>query len=102
MYLTRNPCHILIRLKYSRQIFEKKNHQISNFVKIRPIGSASFHADKRARTTKLVAAFRNLQEIVWEHVLDRSGSRLGQVVSSCDCGNEPSGSIERGERIFLD
>ena len=29
-----------------------------------------------------------------------SGSRLGQVASTCDCGNELSGSIKCGE--FLD
>jgi hypothetical protein len=32
--------------------------------------------------------------------LDRSASGQGQVVGSCQCGNEPSGSIKLGE--FLD
>ena len=32
--------------------------------------------------------------------LDQAGSGQGQVVGSCDCGNEPSGSIKRRE--FLD
>jgi hypothetical protein len=32
--------------------------------------------------------------------LDESGSRQGPVVSSCEHGNEPSGSIKGGE--FLD
>jgi hypothetical protein len=32
--------------------------------------------------------------------LDRSGSGQGQVVGTCECGNEPSGSIKCGE--FLD
>jgi hypothetical protein len=32
--------------------------------------------------------------------LDRSGSGLGQVAGSFECGNEPSGSIKCGE--FLD
>jgi len=32
--------------------------------------------------------------------LDRAGSELGQVASTCECGNEPSGSIKCGE--FLD
>ena len=31
------------------------------------------------------------------HGLDRSGSGWGQVVGTCDCGNEPSGSINSGE-----
>ena len=29
--------------------------------------------------------------------LDRVGSGLGQVVGTCECGNEPSGSIKCGE-----
>jgi hypothetical protein len=32
--------------------------------------------------------------------LDWAGSGQGQVASACECGNEPSGSIKRGE--FLD
>jgi hypothetical protein len=31
------------------------------------------------------------------HGLDRSGSGQGQMASSCECINEPSGSIERGK-----
>ena len=32
--------------------------------------------------------------------LDRAGSGYGQVVGTCECGDEPSGSIKCGE--FLD
>ena len=32
--------------------------------------------------------------------LDRSGSGYGQVAGTCECGNEPLGSIKLGE--FLD
>jgi hypothetical protein len=32
--------------------------------------------------------------------LDRAGSGYGQVAGTCDCGNDPSDSIKRGE--FLD
>jgi hypothetical protein len=32
---------------------------------------------------------------LWE--LNRSGSGQGPVESSCECGNEPSGSIKRWE-----
>jgi hypothetical protein len=32
--------------------------------------------------------------------LDRAASEEGQVVGTCECGNEPSGSIKCGE--FLD
>ena len=31
---------------------------------------------------------------------DRAGSGYGQVAGTCECGNEPSGSIKCGE--FLD
>jgi len=34
------------------------------------------------------------------HGLDWSGSGLGKVADTCKCGNEPLGSMQRGE--FLD
>jgi len=37
---------------------------------------------------------------MWVGGLDRAGSGNGQVTGLCDCGNEPSVSIECGE--FLD
>jgi len=37
---------------------------------------------------------------MWKHGLDRSGSRKGQITGTCECCNEPSGSIKCGE--FLD
>jgi hypothetical protein len=40
---TRYSCQILIKLEFSRQIFEKT--QISNFMKIRLMGASLFHAD---------------------------------------------------------
>ena len=30
---------------------------------------------------------------MWKHGLDRSVSVEGQVAVTCECGNEPSGSI---------
>ena len=40
----------------------------------------------------------NLREVRWErHELDRFGSRHGQAAGSCECGNEPPGSIKCGE-----
>jgi hypothetical protein len=30
---------------------------------------------------------------MWEYGLDRAGSGYGQVWSTCECGNEPSGSM---------
>ena len=34
------------------------------------------------------------------HVLDRCGSGQEQVTGTCECGNEPSGSVKCGD--FLD
>jgi hypothetical protein len=45
MFCTRYSCRILITLKFSRQILGKI--QISNFVKIRPVGAELFHADRQ-------------------------------------------------------
>jgi hypothetical protein len=39
-------CQISIKLVFCRQIFEK-NTQISNFIKIHPVGAELFHADRR-------------------------------------------------------
>ena len=41
-----------------------------------------------------------VREWVVGHVLDRSGSGWGQVADTCECGDEPMGSIRCGE--FLD
>jgi hypothetical protein len=38
-----------------------------------------------------------LREVGWRNGLDRSGLGQGQVVGSCECGNEPSGSIKCGK-----
>ena len=37
---------------------------------------------------------------MWGYELDRAGSGQGQVAGTCECGYEPSGSINCGE--FLD
>ena len=37
---------------------------------------------------------------MWVYGMDGSGSGQGQVEGTCECGNEPSGSIQCGE--FLD
>ena len=34
---------------------------------------------------------------MWGNGLNRTGSGQGQVVVTCECGNEPSGSIKYGE-----
>jgi len=53
-----------MQLELFGQIFEKKkNIWISNFMKIRPVGTKLFHVDgqteKQAGVTKQIAAFRN-------------------------------------------
>jgi len=42
----------------------------------------------------------DLQEVGWGYGLDQAGSGQGQVVETCECGNEPLGSIKYWE--FLD
>ena len=37
---------------------------------------------------------------MWRYGLDRAGSEQGKVAGTCDCSNEPSGSIKCRE--FLD
>jgi len=37
---------------------------------------------------------------MWDHRLDRAAAGQGKVAGSCECGNEPSGSMKCGE--FLD
>ena len=39
--------------------FRKKNTQISNFMKIRPVGAELFHVDRQTDMTNLRVAFRN-------------------------------------------
>ena len=49
---------ILMNLGLSRQIFSS-NTQISNLMKIRPVGAELFYADGRTDMTKLIVAFRS-------------------------------------------
>jgi len=56
--ITRHSVHILLIRDFSRQILRKKIFKIPNFVKIRPVGDQSFHADRRIDMTKLTVAFR--------------------------------------------
>ena len=46
-----------MKLELTRQSFEK--FQISNFIKIRPMGAELFHADGHTDITKLIVAFCN-------------------------------------------
>jgi len=55
-----------MNLELSRRIF-KKNFQISNFMKIRPVGAEMFHGDGRTHRptemTNLIIAFSKFCEI---------------------------------------
>jgi hypothetical protein len=59
MYSTGYSFTIWRELELSRQIFGKKNTQISNFMKIHPLGAELFNEDRRTDVTKLILAFRN-------------------------------------------
>jgi len=49
-----------MKLKYSWQIFQKKSPQISNFMKLRPVGAQLFHvAGETDRHDKANRRFRN-------------------------------------------
>jgi hypothetical protein len=59
MQCSRYSCQILKKLEFSRQIF--KNTQISNFVKIHPVGAQLLHVERRTDgrtdTSKLILNF---------------------------------------------
>ena len=61
MYSTRYSCQILMKLELPA--YFRKKSQISDFMKIRPVGAEMFNADERmdGRTdmTKLMVAFCN-------------------------------------------
>jgi len=47
-----------MKLEFSRQIFRKIT-QISNFIKIRPVGEDMFHKNGRTAMTNVIVAFHN-------------------------------------------
>ena len=56
MYSTRYSCHILMKLLTSQR-FSKENTRMSNFMKIRPVGTELFHTDRRTDMVKLIIFF---------------------------------------------
>jgi hypothetical protein len=48
-----------MKLEISRPMFEKKKAQISNCIKVCPVGPELSHADGQRDTTKLLVAFCN-------------------------------------------
>ena len=59
-----------MQLGFSGQIFET---EITNFMKIRPVGAELIHADRRTYRrkdmTKLIVAFRNFAKAPNNHVI---------------------------------
>jgi hypothetical protein len=56
MWSTHYAGVILIKLDFSRQIFEKKKPQMSNSIKIHPVGAEFHHVDGQTDITKLIVA----------------------------------------------
>jgi hypothetical protein len=50
-------CQILIKLNFLDIL--RSNPQVSNFMKIRPVGT-EFYADRQTDRTKLIVAFRSV------------------------------------------
>jgi hypothetical protein len=71
-----------MKLEISRQIFEKT--QISNFIKIRPVGAELFHVDRRT-DMKLIFVFRSFAKAP-KNISDRS-FRENQNIHFL-CGNK--------------
>ena len=79
-YQSTCSCQILIKFEFSRQIFEKKNPEISNFMKIHPLGAEWFQAERRTDRhtgvltdmTRKIAIFPNFAN---EHESCQFGSR---------------------------
>jgi hypothetical protein len=63
-------CKIVMRLEFSSTNFFSENAQISNFMKIRPVGAELFRADGRTDMANLILAFRKIfvQSSKW-HVM---------------------------------
>jgi hypothetical protein len=68
MLSTRYSCQILIKFKFSRQIFGKKKAQVANFTKICPVVAELFLADKqtheRTHTKRLIVGFSILRTLL--------------------------------------
>jgi len=58
---THCSCQLLMKPEFS--IIFEKNIQISNLMRIRPVGDGLFHADGRTDMTKLTVAFRKFANV---------------------------------------
>ena len=70
-----------MKLDFLRHISKKA--QISNFIKIRPVGTELYHADRRTDMTKLTVAFRNFANKPENELRTRVCCRLHIVHYSC-------------------
>ena len=67
---------------FFRQFFFSKNIQISNFMKIRPVGAELLHVDRRTDMTKLIVALRNFPNAPKMSGVDLISTNLQLNVSS--------------------
>ena len=58
MYTGLHSCPIFMKLEFSLDSFSK-NTNISDFMKIRPVGTELFHEDRRVDLTRVIAILRN-------------------------------------------
>jgi len=73
---------ILIKLEFSRKIFEKyKNIQISNFTKIRPAEAELLHTNGRPDVTTLIVAFYNFAQEPESYNEKRKDQRIEHLSS---------------------
>jgi hypothetical protein len=79
-------CQILINLNFWT-VF-RKNAQIYNLIKIRPMGAELFHADWRSDMTELTVAFRNFANAPKTSKDRKGGSRLFDMMQYVLDGNE--------------
>jgi hypothetical protein len=62
MYIGLRVKNLLFLSDFNVTWIFSKNTQISNFMKIRPVGVELFHADGRTEMMKLIVAFRNFAD----------------------------------------
>jgi hypothetical protein len=79
-------CPILTKLEFCRQLSKKT--QISNFMKILPLGAEVFHADRQTDMTKLIVAFRNFANAP-KHRTSRCTNRNNFILHSSTFSSVP-------------
>ena len=95
-------CHTLMKLEFSRQIF-RKNTQISNVTKIRPMGAKLFHAYGQRDLIKLTIALCNFEDVlnnahyttVAEQLWEPLGSGTRSVNICCRTANRYCRTVNR-------